>query len=79
MTLYAVIQTIANEMNLSTEGINSDTPLEKLGVDSLKAITILYNLEEQFNIEIPNEYIEHITTVGDIVAKVDDLRSNKTS
>jgi acyl carrier protein len=77
MTLNIVIEVIANEMNLPTEGIHSDTPLEKLGVDSLKAITVLYDLEERFKIEIPNEYIEEITTVGDIVMKVDELLAKK--
>jgi len=47
--------------------VNMDTRLEDIGVDSLRAITILYELEERFDIEIPNEVIEKISTVGDVV------------
>jgi len=75
MTLNTVIEVIASEMNLPKDGIKAETHLEDIGVDSLKAITILHELEEQFNIEIPNEYIKTIGTVGDIVAKVDELRN----
>ena len=54
-----------------------ETRLEDLGIDSLKAITILYQLEEQFEIEIPNELIETIVTVEDIVTNIDQLRQNR--
>ena len=47
-----------------------------LGIDSLKAITILYQLEDRFDIEIPNELIEKIVTIGDIVTNIDRLREN---
>jgi len=51
-----------------------DARLEDLGLDSLKAITVLYDLEEEYDIEIPNELIESMKTVADIVNKIDDLR-----
>jgi len=47
-----------------------DTSLEERGIDSLRAISILYNIEDQFEIEIPNDAIEQIKTVGDIVDAV---------
>ncbi len=52
--------------------------LEKLGLDSLKASAILNALEDLLKIEIPNEAIEQITTVGDIVTKVDELLASQT-
>jgi len=56
-----------------------ETSLSDLGIDSLRAITILYELEERFDIEIPNELIEKIRTVGDIVQHIDQLRQNTGS
>jgi len=47
-----------------------DTTLEDKGIDSLRAISILYNVEDQFEIEIPNDVIERIKTIGDIVDAV---------
>lgn len=71
-----VFDVIAREQKCSPEVLTLETRLEDLGIDSLKAITIVYQLEERFEIEIPNELIETIETVGDIVASIDQLRHN---
>lgn len=70
----AIIELLANEMKCSPGGITLQTKLSDLGIDSLRAIVILSELEDMFKIEIPNEAMESIITVGDIVAKVDQLR-----
>ena len=69
-----VFEVIAREQKCSPADLTLETRLEDLGIDSLKAITILYQLEEQFEIEVPNELIETIVTVGDIVNNIDQLR-----
>ncbi len=51
-----------------------ETRLDRLGIDSLRAITILYELEDVFDVEIPNELIADLKTVGDIVTNIDQLR-----
>ena len=71
-----VFELIAREQKCSPADLSLETRLEDLGIDSLKAITILYQLEEQFEIEVPNELIESIVTVGDIVTNIDQLRHN---
>ena len=71
-----VFEAIAREQKCSPEDLTLETRLEDLGIDSLRAITIVYQLEEQFEIEIPNELIETIVTVGDIVTNIDQLRHN---
>ena len=53
--------------------VTEEAELESLGVDSLKAITVLFELEELFDIEIPNELISTINTVQDIIDHVDTL------
>lgn len=74
MTKEAIIELLAREMKCSVEDIKLDTKLSELGIDSLKAIVILSELEDLFKIEIPNEAMESIVTVGDIVAQVDAFR-----
>jgi len=71
-----VFEAIAREQKCSPEDLTLETRLEDLGIDSLRAITIVYQLEEQLEIEIPNELIETIVTVGDIVTNIDQLRHN---
>ena len=50
-----------------------ETRLDELGIDSLKAITILYELEDRLDIEIPNEVFDSIKKVGDIVQQLQQL------
>ena len=75
----AVIEIIARETKCSIEEITLNTSLNDLGIDSLKAIVILSELEDILGIEIPNEIIGSINTVGDIVAKVDELQGSSAT
>jgi acyl carrier protein len=79
MTTNTVIELIAREVKRPTADISLNTNLSDLGIDSLKAIVILSELEDQLNIEIPNETMGAIRTVGDIVAKLDELRLLKNT
>ena len=74
MSKEAIIELLAQEMKVPANSIKLDTKLSELGIDSLKAIVILSELEDLFKIEIPNEAMESIVTVGDIVAKVNEFR-----
>ena len=75
MTKDVVFEVIAREQGCAQESIALESRLDELGIDSLRAITILYELEERFNIEIPNELIESLQTVGDIVSNIKQLRT----
>ena len=43
-----------------------------LGADSLDIVDLVMSLEEEFDCEIPDEEIENIKTVGDIVKYIED-------
>ncbi len=45
---------------------------EDLGADSLDVVDLVMSLEEEFDIEIPDEAVEQIKTVGDIVKYIED-------
>ena len=78
MPIEQVANAIVSIMNCPKEGIVVDAKLENLGIDSLKAINILFELEEEFDIEIPNERIADMVTVGDIVVCVTELVNKKS-
>lgn len=75
----AVFEAIASHIKSQPEAISRDMPLKELGIDSLGAITILYELEDQFNIEVPNEVFDSLKVVNDIVVLLEQLLENKTS
>lgn len=76
-TENTVIELIAREAKLAPEEITGDTSLDAIGIDSLKAIVILAELEDTFGIEVPNEMVASIRKVCDIVGKIDELRQKK--
>lgn len=64
-----VLSVDPNEITLET------TFMEDLGADSLDVFQIVMGIEEAFEIEIPADKVEHITTVGEAV----DLIKNSMS
>ena len=78
MSLEKVANAISTVINCPREDVVTDAELVSLGIDSLKAINILFELEEVLDIEIPNEMIADMVTVGDIVMCVENLNENKT-
>lgn len=69
----AVVQAIAQQKQIDPSVISSDSSLEALGITSLDAITIVYEIEEQFDVEVPNEQLESLRSVSDIVAGIKQL------
>ena len=62
---------IAEVLNVDEEEITMETTfVEDLGADSLDVFQIIMGLEEEFDIEIPNEEAEKIVTVGDAVEQI---------
>ena len=59
---------IAEVMNVSEEEIRPETTfVDDLGADSLDLFELVMALEEEYNVEIPSEDLEKITTVGAVM------------
>jgi len=64
-------QIIAEVLNIDPEEITMNTTfVDDLGADSLDVFQIIMGIEEEFDIEIPNEEAEKIVTVGDAVEQI---------
>jgi acyl carrier protein len=74
-----VFEIISQELPPSQVTFSLDTSLEALGIDPLKAITILYELEDRLDIEIPNEVFDSLKKVGDIVQQLQQLTVNSNT
>jgi len=74
--LNKVVDIIVDTTQCRAEDVIAEAKLTDLGVDSLKAITVIFELEEAFNIEIPNEVITSIVTVNDLLNKLEELRQS---
>jgi len=74
MSLQKIAEVIVDTAGCKLEDVTPEAELAALGVDSLKAITVLFELEEAFDIEIPNEVIPSIVTVDDIISKIKEIQ-----
>jgi acyl carrier protein len=73
MPLRKITDTIAAVTQCDKESITPESRLDSLGIDSLKAINIVYELEEEFAIEVPNDAIAGLVTVNDINLAISNL------
>ncbi|MBZ9635842.1 acyl carrier protein [Clostridium sp. FP1] len=60
--------TIASQLSIDEEEIKMESSfMNNLGADSLDIVELIMALEEEYEIEIPDEDVEKIATVGDVV------------
>lgn len=67
------ISVIAAFKEIDKETISVDTKLEDLEMDSLDALNLVFELEEAFNISIPDEQAFETKTVGSMIEGVEKL------
>ena len=67
-TLDKVKELVAQQLNKSVDEITEDKEVVKdLGADSLDVVEMLMALEDEFGVDIPDEEIEKMKTIGDVV------------
>ena len=73
---------IAAAQHLPKEKITADSTFEELGIDSLDGINILFAVESEFNINIPDDAAQSIRSVRDVIdgiAKLLDSRGDQAT
>jgi acyl carrier protein len=66
--LEKVKEIVAESLNVEESTLSETTSFkEDLGADSLDLFEMVMAFEEAFEVEIPSEDLEQITTVGDVV------------
>ena len=69
MTLDKIKGIIAEQLGVDEEEVKLETNLAKdLEADSLDAVEIIMAIEDEFDIEVPDEDAEKFATVNDIVS-----------
>ncbi|MDU1348130.1 MULTISPECIES: acyl carrier protein [Clostridium] len=77
MMFEKIRERIAEQLSIEEDEIKMESSfIDDLGADSLDIVELIMALEEEFDIEIPDEDAEKISTVGDVVeyikARVDE-------
>jgi acyl carrier protein len=58
---------IAATQHVSQDKITPDSTFAELGIDSLDGINILFAVESEFNINIPDEAAQNLRSVRDVI------------
>ena len=64
---------LAEQLDIDEDRITMDSNLaEDFDADSLDVVDVIMSLEDEFGIEVPDEAIEELHTVGDVVRFVEE-------
>ena len=73
MIFDKVKEILVDQLDVEEEKVTMEASIvDDLGADSLDLVDLVMSLEEEFDVEIPDEQVEGIKTVGDIVKYIED-------
>ena len=61
-----LVAIVRNEKDIAEDSLKPETQLAEAGIDSLDALTILFAIEEEFKISIPDDRARQVKTFGDL-------------
>lgn len=69
---------ISEQLGVKPEEVTPQASfIDDLGADSLDTVELIMALEEEFNVEIPDEDAEKMTTVGDAIKYINEKSESK--
>lgn len=75
--IQRVLQVIATSKRIPLETVTIDGDFQQLGIDSMDAVEILFALENEFDISIPDEEVRSVRNVRDMCEGVARLLAAK--
>ena len=68
-----VLKTIATSKRIPIEQVTIESELQQLGIDSMDAVEILFALENEFDISIPDEEVRNVRNIRQMAEGVEKL------
>lgn len=73
MVFEKVKSIIVDQLDVDEEKVTMTANIqEDLGADSLDIVDLVMSFEEEFDLEIPDDQVENIKTVGDVVKYIEE-------
>lgn len=73
MTFDKIKTILAEQLDVDEDSLTLETDIAKdLNADSLDVVEILMSIEDTFDVEIPDEEIENIKTISDLVEYIEN-------
>ena len=64
---------IARVRHVPVESVSLDSSFEQLGIDSLEGVMLVFALEDEFHIEIPDECLQQGGSIRDLIGVLEEL------
>ena len=72
-TFERVQKIICEQLEIDSHLVTEDASISgDLGADSLDLVDLSMSIEEEFNLEVPDDVLDHVRTVGDIVKFIEE-------
>ena len=62
---------IVDKLNVNLEDIKLESKFKDLGADSLDTVELIMEIEKEFDVKIPDNEMEKLTTVQDVVTLIE--------
>lgn len=73
MVFDKIKELIVEQLGVDEDDVTSEANIqEDLGADSLDVVDLIQTIEDEYDLSIPDEAVEGIKTVGDIVAYIEN-------
>ncbi len=72
-----VIRVIAETQKIPVGGVSPASTFQQLGIDSLDGLNILFALEEEFGVDVPDDAGKQFASVNQIVEGIEQLLARK--
>ena len=72
-----VVRVFSEFKKIPVGDIKMETTFEELGLDSLDGLNLIFELEEEFGIMVPDDKVQLMKTVGQVVAEIEQLLANQ--
>ena len=73
MIFEKVKSIIVDQLDVDEEKVTMNANIQDdLGADSLDIVDLVMSFEDEFDLEIPDDQVENIKTVGDVVKYIED-------
>jgi acyl carrier protein len=74
-----VFKCIASSKRIPLESVTIDSEFQQLGIDSMDAVEILFALENEFDITIPDDDVRNVRNIRQMCEGVEKLVAAKAS
>ncbi len=66
---------LCEQLDVEESAVTMDSNIaEDLGADSLDVVDLIMSIEDEFGLEVPDDQIENIKTVGDVVNYIENAK-----